>query len=111
VVQRQLYLMEVKEMSKAQAYDVARKEFYALRQREEIERRIAIEEARMSGAYFGKNNTQVSQVLEDAMYEKWKKWAIAETARMEAERASAYTNVVDLGEGEGAEESPDDEED
>ncbi|KAK3304125.1 mitochondrial ribosomal protein S25, partial [Chaetomium strumarium] len=71
VVQRQLWLMEARDMPKQQAYDVARKEFYKLRQQEEIERRIAVEEARHYGAYFGKNNLQVGMELEDQVYEHW----------------------------------------
>ncbi|KAL2135919.1 hypothetical protein VTI74DRAFT_6302 [Chaetomium olivicolor] len=98
VVQRQLWLMEAKGLSKQRAYDVARKEFYKLRQQEEIERRIAVEEARMYGAYFGKTNLQVGMELEDAVYEQWKKWATEEIAKIEAERAAAYSNVVDVAE-------------
>ncbi|KAK3297845.1 37S ribosomal protein S25, mitochondrial [Chaetomium fimeti] len=96
VVQRQLWLMEVQGVSKARAYDVARKEFYKLRQQEEIERRIAVEEARMYGAYFGKNNLQVGMDLEDAAYEVWKSWAAIEISKLEAERTAAYANVVDV---------------
>lgn len=62
-------------MSKEGAYDQARKEFYLLRQREEIEQRIAVEEARMVGAYFGKSLIRVGMELEDKAYEKWKSWA------------------------------------
>lgn len=98
VVQRQLWLMEVKGLSKQRAYDIARKEFYKLRQQEEIERRIAAEEARMYGAYFGKTNMQVGMELEDAMYDKWKKWATNEIARLESQRTAAYSNVVDATE-------------
>ena len=75
MVQRQLWLMENKGMAKAAAYDEARKEFYLLRQREEIEQRIAVEEARMVGAYFGKSLVRVGLELEDKAYEKWKTWA------------------------------------
>ncbi|KAK4242203.1 mitochondrial ribosomal protein S25 [Achaetomium macrosporum] len=98
VVQRQLWLMEAKGMSKQQAYDVARKEFYKLRQQEEIERRIAVEEARHYGAYFGKTNLQVGMELEDQVYEHWKKWATDQIAKLEAERSAAYVNVVDVEE-------------
>ncbi|KAK3896466.1 mitochondrial ribosomal protein S25 [Staphylotrichum tortipilum] len=95
VVQRQLWLMEVAHMSKDAAYDKARKEFYALRQREDIERRIASEEARMYGAYFGQSNIQVSMGLEDAVFDKWKHWATGEIERLAVEKAAAYDNVVD----------------
>lgn len=104
-MQRQLWLMEVRGMSKQRAYDVARKEFYKLRQQEEIERRIAVEEARMYGAYFGKTNLQVGMELEDAVYERWKKWAANEIAQLESERTAAYTNVVDAADAADAEDA------
>jgi small subunit ribosomal protein S23 len=88
--------MEARGLSKARAYDVARKEFYKLRQQQEIERRIAVEEARMFGGYFGKTNLQVGMELEDVAYEYWKKWAGDEIAKLEAERTAAYANVVDV---------------
>lgn len=90
--------MEAKGLSKQRAYDVARKEFYKLRQQEEIESRIAVEEARMYGGYFGKNNMQIGMGIEDEMYEKWKKWAAGEIAKLEAQRSEAYANVVDVAE-------------
>lgn len=99
VVQRQLWLMQsVPGISKEQAYDAVRREFYALRQEEEIEKRIALEEARMVGAYFGKSAMQVSMDLEDEQFEKWKKWAATQTAKIEAERTSAYTSFGDESE-------------
>lgn len=91
-------------MSKERAYDTARVEFYKLRQQEEVERRIAVEEARMYGAYFGKSAMQVGMELEDAAYETWKKWATEQIERIEAQRAEAYSNVVDVQEGEEAED-------
>ncbi|KAH6620815.1 37S ribosomal protein S25, mitochondrial [Chaetomium sp. MPI-SDFR-AT-0129] len=103
VVQRQLYLIEVTGLSKEAAYDQARKEFYKLRQQEQIERRVAVEEARMYGAYFGKNNLQVGMQLEDASYDRWLKWAGEEIAKVEAMQQAAYANVVDVAEGEGEE--------
>ncbi|KAK3344314.1 mitochondrial ribosomal protein S25 [Lasiosphaeria hispida] len=97
VVQRQLWLMEnVPDVTKESAYDMARREFYELRQLEDIQRRIAVEEARMVGAYFGKSTLQYGMDIEDKEYERWKKWAGAEINKMEAERQKAYTNVVDL---------------
>ena len=56
-------------MTRAEAYDKARKEFYALRQEEEVERRVAREEALWVGAYFGKSVLEVSNELEDKTYE------------------------------------------
>lgn len=82
-------------MTKEQAYDTARREFYSLRQEEEVERRIAKEEAQMVGAYFGKNFLQVGVELEDAQYERWKKWATRQIAAVRTEQSQAYTTFGD----------------
>ncbi|KAL2116507.1 hypothetical protein VTJ04DRAFT_8675 [Mycothermus thermophilus] len=95
VVQRQLWLMEACGMSKQAAYDVTRKEFYALRHQEEVERRIAIEEARMYGAYFGQSYNRVGMDLESGAYERWKKYAADRIAQLELQQAEAYDTVVD----------------
>ncbi|KAG8164304.1 hypothetical protein KVR01_006222 [Diaporthe batatas] len=93
VVQRQLWLMEnVEGITKEQAYDIARKELYDIRQHQDITRRIAQEEARMVGAYFGKSRLEVSMELEDAVYEKWKVWAEGEVQKLQTERENAYAN-------------------
>ncbi|KAK5656274.1 hypothetical protein OQA88_5037 [Cercophora sp. LCS_1] len=84
VVQRQLWLMENQGLTKEKAYDIARKEFYALRHREDIERRIAVEEASVVGGYFGKTYIQVGMQLEDMQYERWKSWATDEISRIQA---------------------------
>ncbi|ROT35218.1 mitochondrial ribosomal protein [Sodiomyces alkalinus F11] len=91
-VQRQLWLMHNEGMSKDRAYDVARREFYALRQEEEIEKRVAREEARYVGAYFGKNRLDISQVLEGKEFETWKKWAAQEVAALERNRNTQYAH-------------------
>ena len=98
-MQRQLWLMEVQGLTKAKAYDQSRREFYRLRQQEEVERRIAIEEARYVGAYFGKNRLEVGQFLEDMEFEKWKVWAQKETEAQEA-RASAGVETFSIEEAE-----------
>jgi small subunit ribosomal protein S23 len=79
-------------MTKEQAYDIARKELYDIRQSEDIRRRIAQEEARMVGAYFGKSRLEVSMELENAVYEKWKTWAEGQAQKIQAERENAYAN-------------------
>lgn len=92
VVQRQLWLMHNQpNITKAQAYDQVRREFYSIRQREEIEKRIAQEEARMVGGYFGKSRLDVGFELESREYGRWKSWALAETAKEETARSQAYT--------------------
>lgn len=96
----------VEAITKEQAYDMARKEFYDIRQQEDIQRRIAQEEARMVGGYFGKTRLQVSMELEDATYERWKKWAEGEAHKLQAQRESAYANFgnEDSATASGAEE-------
>ncbi len=89
-------------ITKDQAYDQVRKEFYRLRQEEEIERRVALEEARMVGAYFGKNRIQIGMGVEDIQFEKWKKWAESERDKAAVERAQAVSSF-------GNTEEPEDE--
>lgn len=76
-------------MPKAEAYDSARREFYALRQEEEVERRIAKEEAQFVGAYFGKTRLEIGHELEGKSFERWKTWASSEVERIRANRADA----------------------
>jgi len=80
-------------MSNAQAYDIARKEFYALRHEEEVERRVAREEASWTGAYFGKSALEVGMELEDKTYEAWKAWATREAEAIDLQRNAAYTGL------------------
>ncbi|EFY88197.1 mitochondrial ribosomal small subunit component [Metarhizium acridum] len=100
VVQRQLYLMHAEKMSKRKAYDTARKEFYRLRQEEEIEKRVAVEEAKHVGAYFGKSRLDVGMQLEDQEFENWKIWAGKETAN----RAARSNSEIETFEVEESEE-------
>ncbi|MCJ1475244.1 mitochondrial ribosomal small subunit component [Lambiella insularis] len=94
VVQRQSWLMHnVPNMSKAGAYDQARREFYEERLQEDVERRVAKEEALATGAYFGKSMLEVGMELEDKQYEKWKGWAVQDTAAQKERQASMYTGV------------------
>lgn len=76
--------MDNKGLGKGKAYDQSRREFYRLRQAEEVERRVAIEEARYVGAYFGQTRQDVGMRLEDQETEAWKRWAVQETERLEA---------------------------
>ncbi|KPM45670.1 hypothetical protein AK830_g998 [Neonectria ditissima] len=86
VVQRQMWLMTNEKMGKRKAYDMTRREFYRIRQEEQIEKRVAIEEARHVGAYFGKTRIDVAHHLEDREFENWKIWAGKETEKQEARR-------------------------
>jgi len=91
VVQRQQWLMKNKRLSRAEAYDMARKEFYAIRHDEDIERRIAKEEAIMVGAHFGKSPLEIGMELEDQKYEDWREWAVKEIAALKQMQGSVYT--------------------
>lgn len=93
--------MNNEKMSKRKAYDITRRQFYKLRQQEEIERRIAIEEARHVGAYFGKSRLDVGMYLEDREFENWKIWAGKETANREA-HATADIETFGMDEEEAA---------
>ncbi len=94
VIQRQLWLLHnVEGMTSQKAYDIARGEFYALRHEEDVERRIAKEEALSTSAYFGKSVLEVGMELEDKAYESWKAWAMNEIEVQERQRATAYTDT------------------
>lgn len=66
----------VPEMTKDKAYDQARQEFYAIRHQEDVERRVAKEEALATGAHFGKTSIEVGMELEKKAYEEWRAWAV-----------------------------------
>ena len=66
--------MEHNGLSKDEAYDQARREFYKLRTQEDIERHVAKEEAWSTGAYFGKGALEVGVELEDQAFERWRDW-------------------------------------
>lgn len=93
MVQRQLWLIHNEKLPNNAAYDIARKEFYALRREEEIERRIAREEAEYVGAYFHKNALEVGMELEDKSFEEWKEWATKEIENAQLRRQGAYTGI------------------
>ena len=80
-------------MSKARAYDQARQEFYEERLKEDVERRVAKEEAMATGAYFGKSMLEVGMELEDKEYERWKQWALQEITEAKQRQAAVYTGL------------------
>lgn len=88
-----MWLMNEGGLTKNQAYDIARKEFYALRHEEEVERRVTKEEALWVGATFGKGPLEIGMELEDKTYEGWKEWATQQVQTMEMLRDSAYTGI------------------
>jgi small subunit ribosomal protein S23 len=102
VVQRQLYLLHnVPDISESQAYDIARKEFYAHRLREDVERRVAAEEAEAVGADFGKSLNMRSLEIEDQMYQDWERWS-RQTVMENMQKSAAFTGRQ-LQSGPGAE--------
>ncbi|EXJ80195.1 hypothetical protein A1O1_08337 [Capronia coronata CBS 617.96] len=100
VVQRQLWLLQnVPDITVAQAYDISRKEFYALRRQEETRNRIAAEEARHMGAQFGKSAIQISMKIENAMYNDWERWS-RQVVADQGQRAAAFEGTITKAEDE-----------
>lgn len=111
VVQRQLYLLNtVPDITKTAAYDIARREFYQLRLQEDIERRIAQEEARATGAYFGPGMLTVGMELENQVYDRWKVWSEKESLAQQ-QKAAAFKGTTGLEEDESSSEDPEGEAD
>jgi small subunit ribosomal protein S23 len=108
VVQRQLHLLQSKpKLTVNEAYDKARKEFYNVRRKEEIQRRISAEEAEHSGAYFGPSILQWSMQIENKQYDDWEEWSrktVVEQMQRNAAFAGDTTNVEDDLLEEGIEE-------
>ena len=64
--------------SKEKAYNLARSEFYQARLKEDIQRRIAIEEAQSVGAVFGKSYMEIGTEIEGAVLRRWEEQASKE---------------------------------
>lgn len=90
-----MYLMNrnPEPLSKAAAYDQARKEFYQQRLYDEIEARVAREEALSTGAEFGKSTMDVGMQLENETFDKFRTWAKEQVTLMEQARNAAYTGA------------------
>ena len=101
VVQRQMWLMKHQGLSKPEAYDQARREFYRHRHLEDIRRRVAKEEALHVGAYFAKGPNEIGMELEDKAFEDWKRWAgvqIEDEQQMRAQMFSGPTAAEETNE-------------
>ncbi|KAF8535653.1 mitochondrial ribosomal protein S25-domain-containing protein [Trichophaea hybrida] len=93
VIQRQLWLMEQQGLSKDEAYDISRKEFYDLRMQEDIERRVASEEALAVGAKFGKSYLDIGIELEGRALDEWKAKALA-LLQLKRGRQAAFSGAA-----------------
>jgi small subunit ribosomal protein S23 len=88
VVQRQLWLLQnVADITVPEAYDIARKEFYVVRRKQQTAMRIAVEEAEWSGADFGRPVQSVGMSKEDTVYNEWLEWAAEENVKLMQSRA------------------------
>jgi small subunit ribosomal protein S23 len=92
-----MWLMKHQNHTKASAYDLARREFYAHRHLSEIRSRIAKEEAQHVGAYFGKGPLEIGMELEDKSWESWKRWATVQIEDEQATRAQMFSGPQDEG--------------
>src|SRR4051794_19844242 len=95
-----MWLMQNEHLTKAQAYDQARREFYRHRHLEAVRRRIAKEEALFTGAYFGKGPLEVGMELEDKAFEHWRAWAAKEIEIESSNRAQMMSGPVQPAESE-----------
>ncbi|KAL4906486.1 hypothetical protein BDW74DRAFT_150516 [Aspergillus multicolor] len=97
VVQRQLWLLHnIPDMTENRAYDIARREFYRLRLQEDIQRRVAAEEAEATGAVFGPRRLDIGMELENQQFEAWKSWA--KTEAQIVDQVAGEEDPQDVGE-------------
>lgn len=82
-------------MTKSEAYDQSRQEFYRLRLKEDIERRVAAEEAEATGANFGPRHLDMGMEGENQQFERWKKWA-QQAAQIMEQRKAALSGAPEI---------------
>ena len=92
--------MEQKQLPKEDAYDQARREFYGERMREDIERRVAKEEATHTGAYFGRTMLGIGNEIEDETFEKFRTLAEKNITETEQTRAAVFSGISSLNSSE-----------
>ena len=63
-----------------------------MRLQEDVERRIAKEEALSTGAYFDKSALEIGMDVEDKQFEEWRVWAIKQAEALKHQQASTYTS-------------------
>lgn len=92
VIQRQLHLLEnVPDMTVESAYDIARREFYQLRRREAVQKRIAKEEAEHMGAEPEEGVLQWGMRVENKWYNDWQDWSEAQVSE-QMQRSAAFAD-------------------
>lgn len=102
MVQRQLWLLNnTPDITKTEAYDIARREFYRLRLQEDIERRVAAEEAEATGAEFQPRMLDLGMELENEEFERWKEWAQME-AQLLNQKAASFSGAPESADSEDA---------
>ena len=94
-------------MTRAQAYDQARREFYDLRLQQDVDRRIAKEEALSTGAYFGKSALEIGMELEDKQFDIWREWAAKEAEAQKIRQAGTSATYEDETAGPSQLDDPD----
>ncbi|KAL7271202.1 mitochondrial ribosomal small subunit component [Rhizina undulata] len=95
VIQRQRYLMTHESLPESDAYDRARKEFYDLRMAEDIERRVALEEALAVGAEFGKSYIDIGVEMEHKVLLEWREKAVEDILLRRHRQMAAYSSSVE----------------
>ena len=80
-------------MTKAGAYDQARKEFYEQRMMEDVERRVAYEEALYTDAQFGPSAIEIGMQLESEEFNRWRAWAGREAEAIQQRNAAMYSGT------------------
>ena len=93
VIRRQLWLIENEGKDPQAAYDIARREFYRQRMRQDIERKVAKEEAMHVGAYFQKSTVAWGMELEDRKFYGFKEWATRRLVMTENARQAMVLGV------------------
>ncbi|KPI42615.1 37S ribosomal protein S25, mitochondrial [Cyphellophora attinorum] len=89
VAQRQLWLLQnTPDITVPEAYDIARKEFYAIRRRQQIGQRIAAEEAENNGVDYGPSSMSKGMGKEAEVFDEWMVWAEKENMAIMQRQAS-----------------------
>lgn len=94
VIQYQLHLLRTTSLTKTEIYDLARKQFYQIRLEEDIQRRIATEEALSTGAVFDKHYMDIIFEREGKVLQDWRTKAAQDLAIRKHRRNAAYSSTA-----------------